>query len=217
MDLHHKHLLFNRFFIILALFLAVNAIIVDAWILNNKAFIQKNIEREVTKPSTPIYVPQTALCPVSCQEQISEATASFKLTTSQTPTKQLSQNTDSVVKEYFIPLGSGVSTAEEWTDVPGAQAQVDSKSYGAIKKATFEVAVHIPTGNEYAYVRLYNATDNQVISFSEVYYPGGSNQLFLNSQQLNLPTGNKLYKVQMKTQLKYPAYLDQARIHITLQ
>jgi hypothetical protein len=120
-------------------------------------------------------------------------------------------------KEYYVPFGSGSGSYSDWTDIPGLQVYIDSNSYGNIKSVTFEASLHIPTGNETAGVRLVNATDGRVISGSELDFNGNSDSVLLSSSSINLDYGEKLYKVQLKTQLGYPAYLDQSRIHILTQ
>ena len=118
-------------------------------------------------------------------------------------------------KEYYVPFGSGSGSSLEWQDVAGLQAYVDSNGYPNIKSVVFEASLHIPTGNETASVRLYNATDGRAISGSELNFNGNTNSVFLASQPINLDYANKLYKIQIKTQLGYPAVLDQSRLHIT--
>ncbi len=120
------------------------------------------------------------------------------------------------VKEYFVPFGSGEGNAADWTNVTGLQTYIDSSQYPALKQVVFEASVHIPTGNEWASVRLFNVTDQHPVWFSDVTLSGGK-PLLLISSPITLDSGNKLYQVQLKTQLQYPAILDQARIHITLQ
>jgi hypothetical protein len=45
----------------------------------------------------------------------------------------------------------------------------------------------------------------------------GGTSAYLISNPIAYDKGSKIYQVQMKTQLQYPANLTQARIHITLQ
>lgn len=120
----------------------------------------------------------------------------------------------STAKEYYIPLGTGTNAASEWTDVAGASAYVDTAQYPRIKKVVFEATVGVPTGNQAAYVRLFNATDKHPVWFSEVSM-NTTGPSALTSTPITLDKGNKLYQVQMKTQLKFTANLSQARIHIT--
>ena len=158
-----------------------------------------------------------AFCPASCLSQIREATASYK-PSSKTPTITSAPLPVNVVaprvKEFFIAFGSGSNSSNDWQDVPGLQAYIDSNNYPHIKSVTFEASVHVPTGNETANVRLFNATDKHPVWSSEVLFNGGGSPQLLISKPITFDEGNKLYKVQMKTQLQFQAILDQARIHI---
>ena len=77
----------------------------------------------------------------------------------------------------------------------------------------FEVSLYTPTGNQTAYARLYNVTDKHPVWYSEVSIEGGTPQTKI-SNNIILDTGNKLYQVQMKTQLQARTNLENARVHI---
>lgn len=131
-----------------------------------------------------------------------------------TPAVLGAATTSTTLKEIFIPLGYGTSSAADWTDVPGVLATIDTSLYPKMKSVVLEVTVHVPTGNQTASVRLFNATDKYPVWFSDVSM-SGSGPTFLTSSNLNLTAGKKQYQIQMKTQLQYPANLLQARLHIT--
>ncbi len=140
----------------------------------------------------------TDACPQACITRINQMTT---------------KTTSSTTKEYYVPLGSGTNTTDEWTDVSGASAYIDTSSYGKIKKATFEATVAIPTGAQRVWVRLFNATDKHPVWYSEMTADGSAPQL-LSSPAITLDPGNKLYQVQMKTQLKILTNLTQSRVKI---
>jgi len=169
--------------------------------IDKTSVVQKSVQEE------------NNVCPQSCVSQIYEATASYKLaaTTPAVITKET--KAPARVKEFFIPFGSGSGSASDWQDIEGLQAYIDSTNYEEVKTVTFEASLRIPTGNQTAYVRLFNKTDKHPVWFSEVSLTGGTAQLLI-SEPITLDKDNKLYQVQMKTQLKYQALLDQARIHI---
>ena len=116
----------------------------------------------------------------------------------------------------FYPLGSGSSTASDWTDVPGVVTSLDFGSYNRIKEVHFEASVYVPTANQSVSVRLYNVTDKHPVWYSEVTMAGGPSA-YLTSPAVSYDTGTKLYQVQMKTQLQSTANLVQSKIHVTLQ
>lgn len=225
--------------VFLFLLLVINIIILDFKVFKNNS-ADKNIktstisslEKNVTKNQNsitsdiPVVTQEVSLtgnsCDKSCLETIKDATASIKLlqseieelkTSRQVSPAQTQNGTASQAKEFYIPLGVGSNSTDDWADVAGAQAYIDSTLYGQIKTVTFEATMHIPTGNEIAYVRLYNATDKHPVWYSEMSLEGGTTKILI-SQPITLDSGRKLYQVQMKTSLKYPAILDQSRVHI---
>lgn len=151
--------------------------------------------------------------PLTCPELIRQATASSN---KKTTTQVIQAKSSSADKEFYIPLGAGQTTNDQWEDVAGLTAYIDSTKYSKIKTVTFEASMRIPTANGIVYARLYNATDNHPVWFSEVSAFSNTSSLFV-SPPITLDTGNKLYKVQMKTSLKYESILDQARVHILTQ
>lgn len=226
MDLEQKSFLsVKNILIILFVIIVLNLISLDILIFNNnfsskttndlsnKISEKNDIEKPTDlKPSQNI----SETCPAACISKINETIKAlppvFPSETSQS-TSTSDQQITSGVKEFFIPFGVGSSSAADWTDISGLQAYVDSAQYGRFKKVTFEASVRIPTGNETAYVRLYNVSDKHPVWFSEVSIEGGTPKLLI-SNPIALDSGNKLYQVQMKTSLQYQAILDQARIHI---
>ena len=179
----------------------------------------------VVKETTPVSSQNNLedYCSSSCIDQkISNAISSFKinslLTPSVTPipTKTVTQsNPANVSREFYVPFGSGSGSSSDWQDVGGLQAYVDSSNYPNIKSVVFEASLHVPTGNETASVRLYNATDGHPVWNSQIDFSGNTSSLLLTSQAVSLDSGNKLYKVQIKTQLQFQAVLDQSRLHIS--
>ena len=156
-------------------------------------------------------------CPQSCLAKIDEVKQSIlpELTTA-SPTIRPTEIPSSGIREFFIPLGSGMSTASDWEDVYGLQVYLDSANYPNLKKAVFETSVRVPSLDQTVNVRLYNATDKQAVAGSEVSFPIGVSPTLLVSSPITLGSGNKLYQVQMKTGAKHQAYLDQSRIHLII-
>jgi len=158
-------------------------------------------------------------CPAACDTKINDVRTGLETKISAIPQGQTivqSGGGGSNAKEFFISFGSGSSSSSSWEDVQGLQAYVDKASYPSIKSVVFEASMIIPTGNETAYVRLYNVTDKHPVWNSELSLDGGTGKL-LTSPKITLDSGKKLYQVQMKTSLKYPATLNQARLHITVK
>jgi len=173
------------------LLIITNLIVLDYFFIKN--YVQ---ERYVLGEATTSAV--TAACPAGCLTAINK----------------LAGTTTATAKEYFVPLGTGTNTTSDWADVVGASAYVDTAQYPKIKKVVFEATLAVLTGNQIAYVRLFNETDGHPVWYSEMSM-NTTGPTLLTTQAITLDKGSKLYKVQMKTQLKYPANLNQSRIHIT--
>jgi hypothetical protein len=167
----------------------INLIVLDYFVINS----YKN-EKLVLGDTTSA----AAACPSACLSAIN----------------RIGGTVFSTAKEYFVPLGTGTNVTDDWNDVAGASAYVDTAQYPRIKKVVFEATVAVPTGNESAYVRLFNATDKHPVWFSELSMDT-TGPVLLTSPAIALDKGSKLYQVQMRTQLKFTANLTQSRIHIT--
>lgn len=183
-----------------------NLLVLDIWIIRNTKEAPAEIATVVRETVPP---PQQETCGDECvsniYDAIKEATASVQLSASvQTESES----------ESIVILGAGVNTTDEWADVVGASSYIDSTKYGSIKKVTFEATVQIPNGNQTAWVRLYNATDKRSVWLSEMSHEGGEPKLLI-PQPITLDSGNKLYQVQMKSQLKDKTNLLQSRVRIT--
>lgn len=202
-------------------FMCANLLFLDIWLYRMNAIVQE----EPSTVAQKVDVPQTEKaesiqgnggCDEEClskvYERINEATGSLKLSLQPKASQEISVS--SGVKEFYVSFGSGSNTTDEWADVLGVEASIDSTKYGRIRSLSFEATIHIPTGNEIAYVRLYNVTDDHPVWFSEVSVEGGTAKL-VTSPPITLDSGNKRYRVQMKTSLKYQANLTQARLRIT--
>ncbi len=180
----------------------------------------KTIEKIISAPTFDKSSDNTAClneCKALINEEIGKLNKATPVISSPTPTKApaSAQTTSSTTKEYYVPFGSGSGSSLDWQDMAGLQASIDSNGYNSIKSVVFEVSLHVPTGNETASVRLYNSTDNHPVWNSELTFNGNSSSVFMSSSPISLDSGNKLYKVQIKTQLQYPAIVDQSRVHIT--
>lgn len=183
-----KRLPFNNFWILLIIVIA-NLLILDAvilWKLGNFG--------------TVLGTTSSDSCPSACITRINQAIG-----------KTI---TSSNVKEYYVPLGTGTNATTDWTDVSGASAYIDTAAYGKMKKVTFEATLTQPVSSQQLWVRLYNSTDKHPVWYSEV-STDNAGPILLISPAITLDAGNKLYQVQMKTQLKGLTNLTQSRIHIT--
>lgn len=153
-------------------------------------------------------------CPNTCMTAIKTATASLKLTQQVVNNNSTTQQITSGSNEYFVPFGGAEGSSQgSYTTLPALQAYVNMSQYTNVSSVVFETSV---TGSGIVQLQLYDATDGYVIPNSQVSTPGGTPQ-FLISSPLTLPAGNKLYQVQIQTQLNSQSTINSARLHITLQ
>lgn len=152
-------------------------------------------------------------CMKYIQDSVEQAISALPQPTPVTIQKTTTIRTSgSSVKEFFIPLGSGSTENDQWEDITGAEAYIDTGSYSQIQTAYFEVSMRIPTKNGTVYARLYNVTDKHPVWFSEVSTESDISKFV--ATQIKLDPGNKQYRVQMKTTLRYTSLLDFARVKI---
>lgn len=181
--LHHP---LNISLIVLSI-LSINILVLDVMIIQN-----------LTNNAMVLGISTGDPCPQACIARINQVAGS---------------STRTAAKENYVPLGSGTNATDEWTDVAGASASVDTAAYGKIKQVTFEATVGIPAGSQRVWVRLFNATDKHPVWFSEMTTDNAAPQL-LTSAPISLDQGSKIYQVQMKTQLKALTSLVQSRLRI---
>jgi hypothetical protein len=189
----------------------------DLIFLNFKFF---NSETQKTNDTTillPSAIPSTTInlsCPTACLDLINNIP-------SPTPNKTVSpacscSNQTVSVKEYYVPLGSGSTNSISWTAITGAEAYVNPANYGKIKSITFEASMRVPTGNGKIYARLYNINDQTGIFESEV-STDSSTGARIESGKLSFSSANKLYRVQLRTDMGYDGILDLGRLKITIE
>ncbi len=124
-------------------------------------------------------------------------------------------NIKPVVREIYIPLGTGSAKSSTWDPLEGVEAAIDTSKYSVIKEAYFQVAIRIPTANGTVSAKLYNQTDNHDVWFSEISNDGMISNL--KEAKITLTDGSKLYRVYLRSSLEYEAVLDFARIKLIVE
>jgi len=164
----------------------------------------------------------TDSCGIACQQALQQAikqvdqkiaTLTAKVATPSGVTKSVAISpVTPTTKESFIPMGVGSTTKSDWEDVAGSDVYINTTNFPNIKEAYFEVSMHIPTKNGTLYARLYDVTDKHPVWYSDVSTDQDVSTFV--SSKIALDTGNKLYRIQLKTSLQYESLLDTARIKI---
>lgn len=225
-DLPFAHLLI----LILLFFIAVNLFILDLKIFYPSSFFQSEYKTENLKSrlsgtpqeagvpeSLPVNFnsPQSS-CPASCIDLINTSTSSSNFGNIKRPVSELGTVTANTAKEYFIPLGSGETSKNDWDNLVSTETVINPSVYGQLKEAYFIVSLKNPTQNGAAEVRLQNVTDNNVVYGSHLVMNGPLEQT-LSSGAFALPTASKLYRIQIKSTLSYPVTLSNARLKLLAQ
>ncbi len=195
------------------LIVVINVVFLDIWILSTTQSIEntpKLASSQETSSQSQATTKDVNSCPLNCLTQIEKLRSNSQPQI--TPPTQTTSN--SSVTDTYIPLGSGSSSASDWTNVPGVQANIDASGFGNIQNVYFEASLQTPNAPQNVSVRLYNLTTNQPVWFSNMTMQSSVTSQLLTSNPITLTSGNNLYQVQMMTQLQAPANLIQARIHI---
>lgn len=216
-----KEKLIQGFLIVLGLLVLLNIIFLDIKVFKGEGrgiaeiFVPRpSLDSAPTPSESPLREKLADLsCPSSCLEKINEATKSVTLPTPKTVVQTVSKTS---VKEFYVPLGSGSTASNTWAEIKNAEAYFDPGNYGKIKSITFEALMHIPTANGRVYARLYNVDDKNGLVETEI-WAEGSTGVRVESSSFSLPSGNKLYRAQLKSSMGFEAILDLARLKVMVE
>lgn len=206
-------------FLVFFLFLLINVLILDIKVFTRKeedAVIKSPVKKLEPELVTPNIQTETDVCPPACLEVITEATAASLAQATLVSTPAPTVVVAPTVKEFYIPLGSGSNKSSVWVELGGVESVIDMANYPNVKSIIFEASMRIPTANGKVYAKLYNVTDQHDVWFSEVSSEGSISSR-IESKNINLAPGRKLYRVMMKSTMSYEAFLDSARIKILLK
>lgn len=214
----------NLLLVFLLTFIAINLFILDLKVFSpqeNSRFsdVATGVSPLPTRSAPPASLEnQTASCPQSCLSVIEEATRSSSVIggPEPAPSASLNQTFSSPAREFYIPLGSGSTAKNTWEDLSGTETVIDPANYGNIREAYFIASLKNQTQNGQTEVQLYNVTDKHPVWGSHLTMNGPIEQT-LASGKIVLDTGNKLYRVELKSSMQYPVSLDSAKIRIISQ
>lgn len=113
-------------------------------------------------------------------------------------------------REYFIPMGSGMTTRTEWTDVSSLQATINGDRYGSIIAVYFEASMKAPNGVVEA--RLLDRTNSVVIHESNIENRGDYSWVI--SKPFAVASGGHTFMVQLKSSSGEIVEVNQARLRI---
>lgn len=120
-------------------------------------------------------------------------------------------------KEIFIPLGSGSSKSNTYSDLSGVEVSIDTTKYPPIDYMDFEASIWVTNGNGKAWARILNVNDNNPYIESVISSTSSSGEYRI-SGRIPFTYGPKTYRVQAKTDITdFAANVSNASIKIVLK
>ena len=205
--------------LILMIIFAINLLILDIKIFSQPAIKISDVATEVTPVVNLSSITSDSanlFCPSSCISLIDKATQSANIGSVPEALETLPQTQPIIEREYYIPLGNGSTDKSSWDNQTATETIVNPGNYGRIKEAYFIASFKNPTQNGIAEAQLYNVTDKHPVWGSHVIMNGPLSQT-ISSGKIQLDSGNKLYRVQLKSSLNFPISLENAKIRIIAQ
>lgn len=130
------------------------------------------------------------------------------------PTTTTTQVASTTKYPLYIPLGAGGQAGDKgWFALNQYQISIDPGQYSGYTSMQLEVNYRLLQKSGTAHARLYNATDNTAISTSEVTTTSDEFSL-VTSGGFTLTSGNKIYKLQIKSIEGVEIQLESARIKV---
>lgn len=120
-------------------------------------------------------------------------------------------------KEIFIPLGSGSTKSNTYSDLSGVEVSIDTTKYPPIDYMVFQASIWVTNGNGKAWVRIINVNDNNPFFESQISSSSATGE-YRTSAKIPFVYGPKTYRVQGKTDITdYAANVSNAMIKIVLK
>lgn len=205
----YSHIIFS----IVLLIVTINLFVIDLKLFSPVSSMKLSDIAAVTTP-VPAANQSSAMCPAGCITMFNNAFSQAATLSGRIGEGFIEQTiTNSSQKENFIPLGTGTTAKDTWDDIVASETQINPDNYGTIKEAYFIASLRNPTKNGIVEAQIYNVTDGHPVWGSHIVLNGPDAQT-IQSDKIALASGNKLYRVQLKTSMSYQVYLDSAKIRI---
>lgn len=164
-------------------------------------------------------------CGLACQRVIEEKVASEVAKLADEWEKELVVPTQRVItqkittsvnepKIVVIPITSyGESGLVSWTEVKPSEFYFDLINYTGAKEVRFEAYLAADQGAAKVYARLYDATNNRGVDYSDI-QTNSSSYIRIQSSKVSIWRGNNKYIVQIKSDNGTVAKIKDAKIVI---
>jgi len=212
--------------VILGFFVIWNLIFIDWFIFKGKKeAVNSPISTPITNSEQSINENQTIVskepagtcvgdCLKTLEASISAVNKKIAEVEKKIPTSTTTQSTGA--KVAYLPIGvSGASTSltDFETITSGQEIYLDPVDFPGYKNMRLQAYIKVLSGNGKTFARLYNPTDGLAILDSEI-STTNENFTLVESGTFRLPSGKKLYKIQLKSLTGYEASVQLARIKV---
>lgn len=131
-------------------------------------------------------------------------------TTNQTTT---TTTTNTNKSPLYIPLGSGSTTAGDWTNITTISISIDPANYAGYTNMQLESSLKVDQNGQ-AFARLGNSDDGTAILNSQI-STTSTKDTWVTSSGFQLPAGKKTYVLQLKSLISnFSIYATNARIKV---
>ncbi len=118
--------------------------------------------------------------------------------------------------QYVTVPGSGYTSANSWSDVPGTDFYFDTKDYPGLLEVYFESTESLLNGNGVAYVRLFDVTHGIGVQGSDT-QTSAQTAGVVTSGKVNFWSGRNLIRVQAKSLTADTAVYATGRLRIVTE
>lgn len=195
------------------------------WILKKSDLnVNKPQEQQITNkgdvvpsPNPNIVYPSTSPVPVASATPQAGNNAPQNVTTQTVVQKETQTIVQTPQKEIFIPLGSGSTKSNTFSDLSGVEVSIDTTKYPPIDYMVFQASIWVTNGNGKAWAQIINVNDNNPFFESQISSSSATGE-YRTSAKIPFVYGPKTYRVQAKTDITdYAANVSNAVIKIVLK
>jgi hypothetical protein len=211
--------------VLLALDLVFVNLIAIRSILTSK--ISDNIVTNLVSPendsAATIQAPTPTACPLICVNEFNQLISKSLATVSASakviekivqPTMKPAQPAQQQAKSAYIPLlSSGSSTKMEWETYVPSDFYFDLSDYPGAKSVQFIAYLKATDGSGKAFARLYDASNNRAVDYSDLQSFSQTYELVVSSP-LTVWRGNNLYRIQLKSLNGSATALQEAKLKV---
>lgn len=216
--------IFSKFVLAIGVIAIFDLVFVNWWILNKANGLSPTVQSTEVVSSNNLQTPIPSPSPADTNNGVSTINKVIDSTpgpsptviptVSPTPAQTVVQTAN---KEIFVPLGTGQTRSNTFTNLYGLEVNLDTTKYLNIDHVTFEAAIWAEGGNGRAWAQIINVTDNNPFIESQISNPTSTPTL-KTSNYIPIPSGTKLYRVQAKSEFSdYYAHVENAHLKITLK